>query len=50
MFSSFRPEALQGARDGARAAARLLVDTLWPGWLDVARARWAAWPWSATTS
>ncbi|MBP6765010.1 MAG: glycerophosphodiester phosphodiesterase, partial [Rubrivivax sp.] len=39
MFSSFRPEALQGAREAAPAIARaLLVDSLWPGWLDVAQA------------
>jgi glycerophosphoryl diester phosphodiesterase len=38
LFSSFRPEALLGAREGAPAIARaLLVDTLWPGWFDIAR-------------
>ena len=39
LLSSFRPEALQGARQGAPAVARaLLVDTLWPQWLETARA------------
>jgi glycerophosphoryl diester phosphodiesterase len=39
LFSSFRPEALQGARDSAPEVPRaLLLDTLWSGWLDVARA------------
>lgn len=38
LFSSFRPEALQGARETAPEIPRaLLVDTLWAGWLDVAR-------------
>jgi glycerophosphoryl diester phosphodiesterase len=37
LFSSFRPEALQGARESAPDIARaLLVDTLWPGWFDMA--------------
>ena len=39
LFSSFRPEALQGARESAPHIPRaLLVDTLWPGWLKVAQA------------
>ena len=38
LFSSFRPEALQGARESAPAVPQaLLLDTLWPGWLDMAR-------------
>ncbi|ODV01424.1 MAG: glycerophosphodiester phosphodiesterase [Rubrivivax sp. SCN 70-15] len=38
LFSSFRPEALVGARESAPAIPRaLLVDTLWPGWFDIAR-------------
>ena len=38
LFSSFRPEALQGAREAAPGIPRaLLVDTLWSGWLDSAR-------------
>jgi glycerophosphoryl diester phosphodiesterase len=38
VFSSFRPEALQGARESAPGIARmLLLDTLWPGWLQMAR-------------
>jgi glycerophosphoryl diester phosphodiesterase len=37
LLSSFRPEALLGARSGAPALPRaLLLDTLWPGWFDVA--------------
>ena len=37
LFSSFRPEALQGARDTAPKVPRaLLLDTLWPGWDTVA--------------
>jgi len=37
LFSSFKPEALQGARDTAPGLPRaLLVDTLWPGWLETA--------------
>lgn len=39
LFSSFRPEALQGARETAPEVPRaLLLDTLWTGWLDAARA------------
>jgi glycerophosphoryl diester phosphodiesterase len=39
LFSSFRPEALQGAKDSAAEVPRaLLLDTLWQGWPDVARA------------
>jgi glycerophosphoryl diester phosphodiesterase len=38
-FSSFRPEALQGARDAAPEFRRaLLLDTLWQGWFEVAQA------------
>ena len=38
LFSSFRPDALQGARETAPAIPRaLLVDTLWPGWFEMAR-------------
>ena len=38
LFSSFRPEALQGAKDSAPHIARaLLVDTLWLGWLQMAQ-------------
>jgi glycerophosphoryl diester phosphodiesterase len=38
LFSSFRPEALFGARESAPAIARaLLVDTLWPGWFEMAQ-------------
>ena len=37
LLSSFRPEALAGARETAPALPRaLLVDTLWAGWFDVA--------------
>jgi len=37
LFSSFRPEALQGARETAPQVPRaLLLDTLWPGWDTVA--------------
>ena len=37
LLSSFRPEALQGARETAPQLPRaLLLDTLWPGCLDVA--------------
>lgn len=37
LLSSFRPEALYGAREAAPHLQRaLLVDTDWPGWLDVA--------------
>lgn len=39
LLSSFRPDALQGARDAAPEMPRaLLVDTLWSGWFDVVRA------------
>ncbi|HSQ72076.1 MAG TPA: glycerophosphodiester phosphodiesterase [Rubrivivax sp.] len=38
LFSSFRPEALEGARETAPDIWRaLLVDTLWPGWFEVAQ-------------
>jgi glycerophosphoryl diester phosphodiesterase len=38
LFSSFRPEALQGALEAAPQIPRaLLVDTLWPGWFDIAQ-------------
>ena len=38
LFSSFRPDALQGARQSAADIARaLLVDTLWPGWFEMAQ-------------
>lgn len=38
LFSSFRPEALQGARESAPQIPRaLLVDTLYPGWFELAR-------------
>ena len=38
LFSSFKPEALRGARDSAPALPRaLLLDTLWPGWWDTAQ-------------
>lgn len=38
MFSSFRPEALAGAREAAPTVPRaLLVDTLWAGWLEAAQ-------------
>ena len=37
LLSSFRPEALQGAREAAPELPRaLLVDTLWPGWFEMA--------------
>ena len=37
LLSSFRPEALAGARETAPALPRaLLVDTLWAGWFEVA--------------
>ncbi len=37
LFSSFRPEALHGARETAPQIPRaLLVDTLWDGWLQMA--------------
>ncbi len=39
LFSSFRPEALAGARETAPLVPRtLLLDTLWPGWLEMAQA------------
>ena len=39
LLSSFRPEALKGARDGAAHLPRaLLLDTLWAGWFEVAHA------------
>jgi glycerophosphoryl diester phosphodiesterase len=39
LLSSFRPESLQGARETAPALPRaLLVDTLWDGWFEMARA------------
>ena len=39
LFSSFRPEALQGAQESAPHIPRaLLVDTLYTGWWDIARA------------
>jgi glycerophosphoryl diester phosphodiesterase len=38
LLSSFRPDALQGAREGAPELARaLLVDTPWDGWFEMAR-------------
>ncbi len=38
LFSSFRPEALAGARETAPHVPRaLLADTLWPGWLEMAQ-------------
>ncbi len=38
LFSSFRPEALQGARDAAPEVPRaLLVDALWDGWFAMAQ-------------
>jgi len=39
LLSSFRPESLQGARETAPDLPRaLLLDTLWSGWFDIARA------------
>jgi glycerophosphoryl diester phosphodiesterase len=39
LLSSFRPDALQGARDAAPGLPRaLLVDTLWQGWFEMAQA------------
>ena len=39
LLSSFRPEALRGARDSAPQLPRaLLLDSLWDGWFDVAAA------------
>ena len=38
LLSSFRPEALQAAREAAPGLKRaLLIDTLWSGWFDVAQ-------------
>ena len=38
LLTSFRPEALLGARSTAAQLPRgLLLDTLWTGWMDVAR-------------
>ena len=38
LLSSFRPEALVGARETAPGTPRaLLVDTLWPGWFEMAQ-------------
>lgn len=38
LLTSFRPEALSAARQAAPQLPRgLLLDTLWPGWLKVAR-------------
>ncbi|MFM8767710.1 MAG: glycerophosphodiester phosphodiesterase family protein, partial [Rubrivivax sp.] len=38
LFSSFRPEALAGARETAAHIPRaLLLDTLWPDWLAMAQ-------------
>jgi len=38
LFSSFRPEALLGAKQAAPALPRaLLVDTLWDGWFEMAQ-------------
>ncbi|MBX3635825.1 MAG: glycerophosphodiester phosphodiesterase [Rubrivivax sp.] len=38
LFSSFRPESLLGAKATAPQIPRaLLLDSLWPGWLDFAR-------------
>ncbi len=37
LFSSFRPQALQGALETAPLIPRaLLLDSLWPGWLELA--------------
>jgi glycerophosphoryl diester phosphodiesterase len=39
LFSSFKPEALMGARETAPGVPRgLLLDTLWDGWLEQAQA------------
>lgn len=39
LLSSFKPEALEGARESAPALPRaLLLDTLWSGWPEVAEA------------
>ena len=38
LFSSFRPDALAGARETAPEVPRaLLLDTLWSGWFEIAR-------------
>jgi glycerophosphoryl diester phosphodiesterase len=38
LLSSFRPEALQGALEGAAELPRaLLLDTAWPGWFEMAQ-------------
>lgn len=38
LFSSFRPEALQGAKESAPEIRRaLLLDSLWPGWFEMAQ-------------
>ena len=38
LLSSFRPESLQGARETAAELPRaLLLDTLWPGWFEMAQ-------------
>ena len=38
LISSFRPEALLGARETAPTVPRaLLVDSLWPGWFETAQ-------------
>ena len=37
LLTSFQPDALRGARDAAPELPRgLLLDTLWPGWLEAA--------------
>jgi glycerophosphoryl diester phosphodiesterase len=39
LLSSFRPDALRGAQEKAPTLPRaLLLDSLWPGWMDVAKA------------
>jgi glycerophosphoryl diester phosphodiesterase len=39
LLSSFRPESLKGAREGAANLPRAqLLDTLWPGWFEVTQA------------
>jgi glycerophosphoryl diester phosphodiesterase len=39
LFSSFQPETLQGAIETApRVPRALLLDSLWPGWLEVVQA------------
>ncbi|MEO3693367.1 glycerophosphodiester phosphodiesterase [Roseateles paludis] len=38
LLSSFKPEALEGAREAAAALPRaLLLDTLWDGWFEAAK-------------